>query len=476
MLEQSTQEHSFGEFSRIELKKGARNPEDEVPPHDPLGLKEDLDFLKQELKLLKTEYDPAEWKETADKRLLDFKDRLHLLQIGTQEATMAISEFLEKNLNASFRDLYELVESVSKMYNFPAKVMAGYREALQTILAQRDSIAEVCEEYGHDPAVLYEACFGRKPLGKVEIQQGPITLHFRCFDKNDFTFLLVGSFDKSGNLLHDPRSSKHMLGLSLPTVKLKALEGGSVTAERVGSNQVSQEHGPQVKDLSVSEGIRKHEQAHCLLALLPAPSRTGEEWWRVMNAAIADGKEFSSKERLEKQKTALIHALVRLGREAVGVDDASQEEILANFLEGASKEQILRIMKSKKKNFYNYKTQKLVEQEITGFYSEIQKYVKYLRTVTYSQGDAPLALREIRNEEVDVSEQLVQRHRELVFGKEYRQDIEKWVGALGTLEAKGFSREEIFYFLISQPVSRWQRFAKDCPEKKEAELMKRMVS
>jgi hypothetical protein len=58
----------------------------------------------------------------------------------------------------------------------------------ETIIDRRKAIQDARQQ-APTPESLYRLCFGREPIGKVTVIEGPITLYFRCQDADDYALI-----------------------------------------------------------------------------------------------------------------------------------------------------------------------------------------------------------------------------------------------------------------------------------------------
>jgi len=104
-----------------------------------------------------------------------------------------------------------------------------FERLAEDIIDRRKAIGEVREQ-APTPEALYRFCFGRDPLGKVTVVEGPITLYFRCEDIDDYTLIFSQKF------------AGGEIGVTPEDRNLAARSGGvSISATRAYSPKLEQD-------------------------------------------------------------------------------------------------------------------------------------------------------------------------------------------------------------------------------------------
>jgi len=93
----------------------------------------------------------------------------------------------------------------------------------EKVLDRRRAIA-AAKEQAPTPEALYRFCFGREPLGKITVLEGPITLYFRCENIEDYTLIFSQNFS-SGEISvsdDDRKMAKKTGGVSISATRAYA--------------------------------------------------------------------------------------------------------------------------------------------------------------------------------------------------------------------------------------------------------------
>ncbi len=68
-----------------------------------------------------------------------------------------------------------------------------FERLAEKVIDRREAIT-AAKEHAPTPEALYRFCFGREPLGKVTVLEGPITLYFRCENLEDYALIFSQNF------------------------------------------------------------------------------------------------------------------------------------------------------------------------------------------------------------------------------------------------------------------------------------------
>ncbi len=109
--------------------------------------------------------------------------------------------------------------------------------------AKHKKTTEYFREYEKKPDELFERCFGQKPVGRVDLIAGPMTLAFRCFNEEDYIYAYMNykHEDEAPKHAVDERTkAKHSQGVAFATVKVPEL-AGMVIMEKASNNCVTED-------------------------------------------------------------------------------------------------------------------------------------------------------------------------------------------------------------------------------------------
>lgn len=187
-------------------------------------------------------------------KLVNFKENLIHQKEGIARAVDDLRKTVESTPDATTEILLSRVQALAPEYKFTRDQIALFKYAIEKYQEKHEAVEKYRAMYPSDTN-LFEACFGKKPKGKIEIIKGPMTLYFRCFDRDDYAF--VNSFykhrgDETKIEPEDVARSNDSAGVALSSVKIEELSG-IVTAENVGNNSPRYE---------LIKGAEKTEEIH----------------------------------------------------------------------------------------------------------------------------------------------------------------------------------------------------------------------
>jgi hypothetical protein len=167
-------------------------------------------------------------------RLERFKENLIHQKKGIARVINDLRFEIESRPYATPEDLMLKVKTLAPEYRFTREQIALFEFAILKYREKHLAVEKYRAEYPDD-LDLYEACFGKRPKGKIEIIKGPMTLFFRCFDRHDYVF--ISSFYKHqgdvAKIQHEDVTRADLSGgVALNEVKIKDLSG-VIIAENV---------------------------------------------------------------------------------------------------------------------------------------------------------------------------------------------------------------------------------------------------
>ena len=118
----------------------------------------------------------------------DFKDNLMRQKEGIGKTIGDLRAMVESVPDASQEALMRKVFEVAPGYRFTQQQEGIFKNGVEQYCQKHLAVEKYREMYPDDND-LFEACFGRKPKGKLEVVKGPMTLCFRCFSENDYAFV-----------------------------------------------------------------------------------------------------------------------------------------------------------------------------------------------------------------------------------------------------------------------------------------------
>jgi hypothetical protein len=173
--------------------------------------------------------------ETEDRRayLQQIKACLIHQKEGIAKVINILHETVEETPDADKELLLSKVHLHASNYGFTPTQLYHFTSAIDQYIAKHAAVESYRTQYPLDND-LFEACFGKKPKGRVEVIKGPMTLCFRCFHQKDF--LLASTSHKTGGdegkiAAKDIKRAEGAGGFALGNVRLPALKD-TVTLEK----------------------------------------------------------------------------------------------------------------------------------------------------------------------------------------------------------------------------------------------------
>jgi len=182
---------------------------------------------------------PKEKRRLQRERLAEFKKDINDQRQGIASAIRHLHAAVEATPDASSQDLFAHVEKIAPEYRFTSSQLKLFRLAID-MYRKKHKAVETYRALHPDDDRLFEACFDRKPYGKVEVLKGPMNFHFRCFDARDYSLAYnFGKVDGSeSKITKEDAARAHSSAGVAPrgySSKIRALEG-ALTLENIESD------------------------------------------------------------------------------------------------------------------------------------------------------------------------------------------------------------------------------------------------
>lgn len=531
---------------KIEIDADNDLQTDEFDPGVELVKIKQKDGIKQDLSI-------KEKIEIKKEKLRDFKEKLLLQKKGIYRTINQLFDIIEKNPETEFELLMKEVGDNATRYRFTPYQIDNFRNTIIQYCRKHKIVNEYFSKF-EDERKLYEECFGRPPKGMVEVKKGAMSLYFRCWELDDFSYIYhfpehLGSKDVPRLEEQGPLNTN---GVSLGFVKIPELNG-IVTAENVFTNNpimepkalkyvsrvIKKETCPmftkaqkdlvhidiigiasiqirplhtdnnttrlqfidndlannmpfldieieermntisipithknqtyatiyidpnfiQIKDTSpkgtaisytrcaillkpnkeASERVRIHEEQHQFNRLFVPLNSKQKLWSRI----------FDILEKAPDQLTSfvkIIKILINSYKEDLDFNSIPRDEIIAKYKEGLDPEKIIIDMKLR----YDYSNNPVIKSWIDEIPSLVKQYIDRYITIVSKQD----------NKRIELEEEQIKPFVDIAFGKEYQEDLIKWIQAIYDLEKKSYSREEILAILMSEPIKSWPNIAR----------------
>lgn len=277
-----------------------------------------------------------------------------------------------------------------------------------------------------DDRELYFAAFGRPPLGRVEVIEGPNTLYFRCHDDRDYALIHSQKFVGNKEIKQGDINIANMSGgVSI---------GGALVPELRGA--IIAENARGLPFDAHSENIHTHEEQHAINRMfghLSLPFR--EETSRFLR------DEMGASERTLRDYFRDLR-----DREL----ERAKDEVIAYFKEHRQPKAIFRdLIKTTSEG---------------GIYDYCAKYFQKEKRVEEGKENTPEepSFNEFLREKIGSMEELPENIEEIkhyVFRDEYRQIIWNGIEAYLDLRRRGYSDEKIAAIFLMEPLFKWQKTA-----------------
>lgn len=353
---------------------------------------------------------------------------------GFATVTAKINELIEVNPDIKAEELNLTVKPIIQEYEFDRSQSDFFAKFARQYESKHNIIKKYRELYPSDEG-LFVACFGRKPRGKVEIIDGPITFHVRCYDIDDFVLAYSVHKTKGDEHKIDPEDRKWMQGVvasALYEVLILDLRD-SISIENFTRLQaLVREQNPvtatletlKQKNQKMSERGRLHEEQHQINRILkPTDKRKGKV--EILEDFKKQGDIYTS------AAGKLIEGLVYVERRFM--EEKVWDETIALYRGGRKRAKDL-YREFIKHAVYDYP--KRYKERIAGISRQVQYDIK-------------------EGLNIDVSRDDIQIYIDKIFGEQYRSDLEQWLNAIAILEGKGYSSDKVMLFLYQEPVYNW---------------------
>src|SRR3989344_448832 len=208
-----------------------------------------------------------------------------------------------------------------------------------------------------------------------------------------------------------------------------------------------------IRDHQLSQSIKDHEEQHHINALF----RT---WGGGMSAELLESEISMKAESIEQAKEMLIKQNLRWERRSSGINKKAREEILCFCRDGTEPDQIERNLLTAKS--YQYVERLNINPVQVG------------KDITQSfEHDPPIFLFQTGESfsPSDITPEEIEHYFDTVFRDEYAKDIHIWCEAVALLDSKGYSRDEVLYFLYQEPAQKWLALARRMEPKQDVSDM-----
>jgi hypothetical protein len=354
--------------------------------------------------------------------LKEFKQKLATQQRGLASAQVELITEIKKSPDLPISELYnKFIKATSKFgLNHEQKEIA--MDILNAYSSKREKIKMLREKY---PEVndLFEFLFKHKPVGQIELIEGPISLYFKCSNLDDYLRIYYSQSPKNLEKLDNPGDINKLLITNNTTtlgVNISHMDSfpgleGVIMAENSSRKESSK----------MSQEIFNHEEQHSINAFFKEKFREREVILRLETA-----------ESEEEKRLALIN-LLDYRREFIA-DEAGKNELLA-FLKAGSKN--LRDMKN----------------ILLGTNYDFIKGGTTIYPDSSVNKENDVIMRKALSILDNKFSELQPEFRKKYYDDKYKNNIINGIKSIRKLQSIGYNNDEIIALLSHEPLQKWIR-------------------
>ncbi|MSU55151.1 MAG: hypothetical protein EXS46_01255 [Candidatus Taylorbacteria bacterium] len=381
-----------------------------------------------------------------------FKEKLSFQKKGIALMQEQIISEIRNNPDLSEEVMMTFVGPFERQYGLTHEQILATKNVVCAFYLKHNAVKAMRESHPDD-VDLFAALFGRRPIGKVECIEGPVTLYFRCYDERDYAYIYGEKFLTRGEVTQeDILLGNKTSGVSLGVARQSDLRG-CLIAENVNG----------VPD----EATHIHEEQHAIKRIFQssllddAPEVSALERWQR-------GEPLSDSEDTERYSFKRSSKEVTLFSVLEAKDDTERALSLVRWLrykreliEESAKDEIFAYLKTIP--LRTFENPVLREDPAESAWNEADVY----RALSRSKKDGGLydyfadekseLLKAILSELGPKKAELINRSMEKVFVTEYHTLIRDGIDAFLTLRRRGNSVEKTIGLLTAEPLRKWPK-------------------
>ncbi|MBN1585639.1 hypothetical protein JW899_04735 [Candidatus Uhrbacteria bacterium] len=389
-----------------------------------------------------------ERRQRRKERLSEFKEALARQKAGIAEIIDDLFKVVLATPDEKAESLMARVLDAAPKYRIGRSQLELFESAIREFRRKHEAVVKYRELYPDD-ADLFEACFGKKPDGRIDVTVRPMALLFQCFDKNDLAFAF-------GFHLHGGDQSKidrqyvdfirHSVGMAL----LRAGKIGDLFGAMIVKNgELFAEFDSQFG----APSVLSHEEQHQFNDLFE-PNQKLLDVHETMRRMAEHGTP--PKEAIR----AIIRRLARWSRARM-IDPEVRQEILAHYRQGIDTKTIGRTLVNLK--LYDFRNDEYFRSRIDTLPLIIKNLLDREIQRVFRQ-TAENGGRTADTQGINIDESEIKNVVDSVFD-EYPADMQNWLEAVETMERKGYGKDEIIGLLYQESIDRWPNLSKRMPDK-----------
>ncbi len=196
-------------------------------------------------------------------KIQELKENLVFQKLGISHLLTDLFIEINKNPDFAYEDFLSELTDFAEEYRFTQEQIDFFNKGFSDYQKKHEAVEKYIAMYP-DYSNLFQACFGKKPKGKIIVEKGPMTLFFRCFDIDDYVYIFSfyktnGDENKISN--DDVKKASCSGGCAIDEAKIPELSG-VITAENVRANDPFYES---VADMEKIENIDANNDSTFLI-------------------------------------------------------------------------------------------------------------------------------------------------------------------------------------------------------------------
>lgn len=372
--------------------------------------------------------------EEREKKFAEYKEKFRCQKEGLAEMEEALRDFVGDNPDASMEEILSRANVFFADYGLTVGQRLKSFSAISKYIEKRADINSALERFmkdGKEPPInaelFFEALFGSRPEGKLDVIVGSVSIFLRCHNELDY---MRGV--KVAGLLSEGVDAGKIIEMSLGSQAVKltktllsaldntiTLENTELEEKRIRARGLSAEESASLAETE-SRNNFLHEEQHAVYSLLREEESDRSERLADILSAESEDERFVAARLYFKEFLPVIFS-------------ANKDEILARMSGEFSEKEFREGMEDLRPQFRD-----------GGFYD--------LRA-TYGQNILNKILERLAPE----AREAVVRAKNEIFGANYDKKIDAAFDAVYALIGAGYGLKQSRAMLRSVPLPKWQK-------------------
>lgn len=455
---QNSQEKKF-------LEKSSKNTEKIQKSENPVKTQEEIyqfnyqpfDPEKELKKILKLPY--PEKKEA----LKNYKKELLVQKLKISNLQRELEEEIKKNPDEGFQYYFQIVLNKAKDLKLSQKQLLLFKNVLKKYERHHKNIELALKKY-KDPKDFFKACFGKGPVGKVEIAKSPVMIYLRCHNLEDFTYIYLRKYLKQEEQIKKTKKLEKIYGFVVKDVLLKDLENSIAVENTALLNKEFQS-----KYISNYRLITfKHEEQHIIDSLLGKTSAPSLKKFKNIKRIIKNQISTFVLFPIQVKNISILLPLYNL-------PNLSEKEILEKIHKKEFSKWLDEAVAKKYLDSFRKFLEKRAKSEILAYYkSQSITYLKGIQNVILKKDPKGYNYFSLKNKKklfqvLIKSFPLVDRKEIARYIYQTEKKFEKntkeaLMAAISLLKITDLKMERVVNILFTEPLSQWKKVAKRIEE------------